>query len=73
MIIEFDHVSKRYEGSRDALHDINFTLDRGEMAFLTGHSGAGKSSLLRLIALIERPSSGRLCVYGKDLVKVKLR
>ena len=43
------------------------------MAFLTGHSGAGKSSLLRLIALIERPSSGRLCVYGKDLSKVKSR
>ena len=73
MIIEFDHVSKRYEDSRDALHDINFSLDRGEMAFLTGHSGAGKSSLLRLIALIERPSSGRLCVYGKDLSKVKPR
>jgi len=73
MIIEFDHVSKRYEDSRDALHDINFSLDRGEMAFLTGHSGAGKSSLLRLIALIERPSSGRLCVYGKDLSKVKSR
>ncbi len=73
MIIEFDHVSKRYEGSRDALHDINFALDRGEMAFLTGHSGAGKSSLLRLIALIERPSSGRLSVYGKDLSKVKPR
>ena len=73
MIIEFDHVSKRYEGSRDALHDINFTLGRGEMAFLTGHSGAGKSSLLRLIALIERPSSGRLFVYGKDLANVKPR
>ncbi|MBN4069195.1 cell division ATP-binding protein FtsE [Beggiatoa alba] len=73
MIIEFDHVCKRYEGSFDALHDINFTLDRGEMAFLTGHSGAGKSSLLRLIALIERPSSGRLSVYGKDLSKVKPR
>ncbi|MBL1431905.1 MAG: cell division ATP-binding protein FtsE [Gammaproteobacteria bacterium] len=72
-MIEFDHVSKRYEGSRDALHDINFTLGRGEMAFLTGHSGAGKSSLLRLIALIERPSSGRLSVYGKDLSKVKPR
>ncbi|PCH60553.1 MAG: cell division ATP-binding protein FtsE [Gammaproteobacteria bacterium] len=72
-MIEFDHVSKRYEDSRDALHDINFSLDRGEMAFLTGHSGAGKSSLLRLIALIERPSSGRLCVYGKDLSKVKSR
>lgn len=73
MIIEFDHVCKRYEGSFDALHDINFTLARGEMAFLTGHSGAGKSSLLRLIALIERPSSGRLSVYGKDLSKVKPR
>ncbi|MBL4851520.1 MAG: cell division ATP-binding protein FtsE [Gammaproteobacteria bacterium] len=72
-MIEFDHVCKRYEGSFDALHDINFTLARGEMAFLTGHSGAGKSSLLRLIALIERPSSGRLSVYGKDLSKVKPR
>lgn len=73
MIVEFDHVSKRYSDVRDALHNINFALDRGEMAFLTGHSGAGKSSLLRLIALIERPSSGRVVVYGKDLAKVKQR
>lgn len=73
MIIEFEHVSKRYQGVRDALHDISFCLDRGEMAFLTGHSGAGKSSLLRLIALIDRPSSGRIAVYGKDLSKVKRR
>ncbi len=73
MIIEFEHVSKRYPGTRDALHDINFSLDRGEMAFLTGHSGAGKSSLLRLIALIDRPTSGQIHVYGKELSKVKRR
>ncbi len=66
-MIEFSDVSKRYAGGFEALKDISFSIARGEMLFLTGRSGAGKSSLLKLIMLMERPSSGRIVVNGLDL------
>ncbi|GHB19660.1 cell division ATP-binding protein FtsE [Salinicola rhizosphaerae] len=66
-MIAFEHVGKRYGGRFEALADINFRIERGEMVFLTGHSGAGKSSLLRLIMRLERPSRGRVMVAGHDL------
>ncbi len=69
-MILFDNVSKRYPGGYDALRYINFELQRGEMAFLTGHSGAGKSTLLKLIALIERPSRGVVVVNDKNTAKI---
>ena len=52
MMITFDQVSKRYPGGFEALSQVNFSLQKGEMAFLTGHSGAGKSTFLKLIALV---------------------
>lgn len=66
-MIAFEHVGKRYGGRFEALADINFNVQRGEMVFLTGHSGAGKSSLLRLIMRLERPSRGRILVAGHDI------
>lgn len=69
-MIIFKNVAKRY-GTREALSQVNFHLQRGEMAFLTGHSGAGKSTLLKLIALIERPTQGQITVNGEDLVSAK--
>jgi cell division transport system ATP-binding protein len=66
-LIEFSDVSKRYAGGFEALKDISFSIARGEMLFLTGRSGAGKSSLLKLIMLMERPSAGRIVVNGLDL------
>ena len=57
-MIHFINASKRYSSGFDALQNVNFHIEPGEMAFLTGHSGAGKSSLLKLIALLERPSRG---------------
>ncbi len=61
-MIHFDQVHKRYPNGREALAGVSFKVERGEMAFLTGHSGAGKSSILKLIALIERPTRGRVIV-----------
>lgn len=43
-MIRFDNVSKRYPGGYEALLSVDFQLDEGEFAFLTGHSGAGKST-----------------------------
>jgi cell division transport system ATP-binding protein len=69
-MIRFDHVWKRYPNGREALCDLTLEIDRGEMAFLTGHSGAGKSTMLKLIALIERPSRGTLVVNGQNTATV---
>lgn len=66
-MIHFSKVGKRYSNGQDALLNISFALDKGEMAFLTGHSGAGKSSLLKLIALIERPTAGEILFEGVNL------
>ncbi len=72
-MILFDRVSKRYPGGQEALKGISFRLEAGEMAFLTGHSGAGKSSLLKLITLIERASSGQITVNGQNLARIGRR
>ncbi|PIE20383.1 MAG: cell division ATP-binding protein FtsE [Neptuniibacter caesariensis] len=68
-MISFENVSKRYPEGHDALRDVNFTLQRGEMAFLTGHSGAGKSTLLKLIMLMERPTRGKVSIANQDLAQ----
>ena len=69
-MIRFDSVSKRYPGGFEALTNVSFHLPRGEMAFLTGHSGAGKSTMLKLIALIERPSRGHVFLDGVNLSNI---
>jgi cell division transport system ATP-binding protein len=66
-MIRFEHVFKRYPNGRDALSDLTLHIESGEMVFLTGHSGAGKSSLLKLIALIERPTRGQVIVNGQNV------
>ncbi|WP_027960369.1 cell division ATP-binding protein FtsE [Halomonas halodenitrificans] len=66
-MIVFEHVGKRYGGRFEALANIDFRVRRGEMLFLTGHSGAGKSSLLRLVMRLERPTRGRILVAGHDI------
>jgi cell division transport system ATP-binding protein len=66
-MIHFHQVSKRYPSGYEALNRLDFELQRGEMAFLTGHSGAGKSTVLKLITLLERASSGQIIVNGQNL------
>ncbi|MCF6211782.1 MAG: cell division ATP-binding protein FtsE [Gammaproteobacteria bacterium] len=72
-MIQFDNVNKRYPGGHEALSGVSFHIQSGEMAFLTGHSGAGKSSLLKLIALIERSSRGQVFIDGQNLSRLKSR
>jgi len=72
-MITFDHLSKRYPNGREALTNVSFNVDRGEMVFLTGRSGAGKSTVLKLIALLERPTRGTVLVNGKNTGTLKAR
>ncbi len=65
-MIRFEQVTKRYASGREALADLSFEVARGEMVFLTGHSGAGKSTVLKLLALIERPTRGQILVDGRQ-------
>ena len=69
-MIRFEDVSKTYPGGQLALNRVNFNVAPGEMVFLTGHSGAGKSTMLKLISLMERPSVGKVRINGHDLSSI---
>lgn len=68
-VIHFDHVGLRYGHGPEILQDISFALPTGSFCFLTGNSGAGKSSLLRLIYLGQKPSRGRIELFGRDMAR----
>lgn len=72
-MIRFERVSKRYPNGREALAQLSFEIADGEMVFLTGRSGAGKSTVLKLIALLERPTRGQVLVNGADTAKLARR
>jgi cell division transport system ATP-binding protein len=72
-MIRFDQVHKRYANGREALTGVSFAIEDGEMTFLTGHSGAGKSSILKLIALIERPTRGQVFIGNQNTGSIKPR
>ncbi len=69
-MIDFSHVFKSYGTGQDALKDVSFELDAGEMAFLTGHSGAGKSTMLRLIIRLELATRGKVIIDDQDMAKL---
>lgn len=67
-IIRFENAGLAYAEAAETLSDINLTLGEGEFRFLTGPSGAGKTSLLKMIYLAMRPTSGRLFLFGEDTI-----
>ncbi len=67
-IVQFDNVGLRYGTDREVLSDISFTLYPGSFYFLTGASGAGKTSLLKLLYLAQRPSRGMIRMFGSDAI-----
>ncbi|MCA0357264.1 MAG: cell division ATP-binding protein FtsE [Proteobacteria bacterium] len=66
-VVRFEGVSMRYGRAPETLRDISFSLEQGSFHFLTGASGAGKSSLLKLIYLAHRASRGRVELFGRDV------
>ena len=69
-MIEFQSVSKHYSADAVALRDVSLSIAKGELAYLAGPSGAGKSTLFKMIAAIERPTSGKVLVNGQDIGKL---
>ena len=69
-MIHIEHLHKSYGSGAEAhevLHDINLSIDSGEVFGILGSSGAGKSTLVRCINLLERPTSGKVLIEGKDI------
>ena len=66
-MIHFSHVYKTFRGEIHALRNVNFKINKGEFVFLTGHSGAGKTTLFNLLAGFDRPSSGKIAVADYDI------
>jgi cell division transport system ATP-binding protein len=66
-IVEFDRVGLRYGTGAEVLRDLDFRLREGSFYFLTGPSGAGKTSLLKLLYLAQRPTRGRMKLFGEEL------
>ncbi len=66
-MVRFENVGMRYGMGPEVLRDVSFELRAGSINFLTGASGAGKSSLLKLIYLANRPSRGLITMFGEDV------
>ena len=67
-IIRVEHVKKSF-GSLHVLRDINLDIHKGEVSSIIGPSGTGKSTFLRCLNLLERPTAGRILIDGQDILK----
>jgi cell division transport system ATP-binding protein len=70
-MIVFEDVKKIYEPHVVALRDVSFTIEKGEFVFLVGPSGSGKSTIMRLLLKELEPTSGRIVVGGRELMRLK--
>jgi cell division transport system ATP-binding protein len=66
-VVRFEHVGLRYGVGPEVLRDVTFRIAPGSFQFLTGPSGAGKTSLLRLLFLALKPSRGLITLFGHDV------
>ena len=69
-MIEFQSVSKQYSHDAYALRDVSLNIAKGELVYLAGPSGAGMSTLMKMVAAVERPSSGKVLVNGQDIGRI---
>ena len=73
MSIEFQRVVKRFENGTEALCDVSMTIPTGSLTFLTGHSGAGKTTFLNLLLRLDTPTRGKVLVNDVDIGGIKRR
>ncbi len=71
--IEFHNVLKRFEDGFEALQDVSVAFEEGSMTFLTGHSGAGKTTFLKLLLCLDWPTRGRILVNGVNLGNLRAK
>ncbi len=66
-IVRFENVGLRYGTGPEVLKDLNLTLETGSFSFLTGASGAGKTSLMRMLFLALKPTRGMITLFGENV------
>lgn len=71
--VDFQQVTKRFDNGQEALRELSVTFEEGSMTFLTGHSGAGKSTFLRLLLCLDRPTRGQILVNGVNVARITRR
>ena len=71
-MIEFQHVKKKYEREETAIENANFIVNEGEFVFLVGPSGAGKSTLIKMMYKAEKPTNGKIYVFGKEINRLSI-
>jgi cell division transport system ATP-binding protein len=70
-MITFSNVSKQYSRDSAALHEVSIKIPTGDFVSIVGQSGAGKSTMLKLISAEERPTQGKIVIDGWDITKIK--
>ncbi len=70
-VISFEHVTKTYQKSVEALHDVSFSINKGEFVFICGDSGSGKTTLLKLMLKETVATSGRVFVVGHEIGRMR--
>jgi cell division transport system ATP-binding protein len=68
--IELQHVTRRFDNGHEALSDVSVEFAQGSMTFLTGHSGAGKSTFLKLLLRADLPTRGKVLVNEVDIARL---
>ncbi len=71
-MIDFKHVYKTYTPEKHCLRDVNFSIKKAELVFLIGPSGAGKTTLFKLISAYEKASSGEINILGNNLNEIRI-
>ncbi|MCA6106420.1 ABC transporter ATP-binding protein [Bradyrhizobium cenepequi] len=72
MSVTLDHVTRTVDGV-PAIHDVSLTLERGTLSVLLGPTLSGKTSIMRLLAGLDKPTTGRVLVDGKDVTGIDVR
>ncbi|MBS3937494.1 MAG: cell division ATP-binding protein FtsE [Peptococcaceae bacterium] len=70
-MLELSNVTKAYPNGSVALNQVNMLVERGEFVFVVGASGAGKTTLTKLLLREEKPTSGKIAINGKNIAKLR--